>query len=55
MKTYLKEIGLGTLMALTLFTSKAAIAGERGGNGGDALICPNRIILLDYFELESGT
>lgn len=39
MKKTLKQFGVGTLMALTICGSKLVFAGERGGNGGDAVVC----------------
>lgn len=50
MKKNLKQFGIGTIVMLSLCLGKLAIAGERGGNGGDVVVCPDRINMLDSVE-----
>lgn len=51
MKRNLKQFGLGTVLAMTICIGKVALAGERGGNGGDAVVCPDRVLMLDSYEV----
>ncbi|MGE3608196.1 MAG: hypothetical protein AB7I27_01315 [Bacteriovoracaceae bacterium] len=53
-KENLRQFGVGTLIALSFCCAKVTLAqtGDRVGNGGDAIVCPNRVVLLDYHEME---
>ncbi len=39
------------LVLSTMLLSFSAVAGDKGGNGGDAIVCPDKVILLDYHEM----
>jgi hypothetical protein len=55
MKKFIRQFGVGTMMALAVISSKAAFAGDKG-NGGYSIVCrdsANKITsaeLLDVFE-----
>ncbi len=50
MKKTLKQFGTATLLMLSMCGTKMAFAGERGGNGGDVIVCPEGIYMLDSVE-----
>lgn len=52
LKEQLAQFGRVSLMALVICGGKVAFAGERGGNGGDAIVCQDSVTLLDHFEMK---
>jgi hypothetical protein len=53
MKKTLKQFGTGTLLMLMICGANVVVAGERGGNGGDGIVCEGSVKTLDEYEFES--
>jgi hypothetical protein len=37
---------------ITLFLFNLSFAGDRAGNGGDVVVCPEKVVMLDYYEAQ---
>lgn len=48
----MKKKNLLVLGLLMLNISMNAAAGDRGGNGGDGILCGDQVVMLDYIEME---